>query len=170
VFGMSIPLEKLGQNGLKIVPLPGNTGFENPCPIVSVTDLTPEKICSCAKQLLQQVSDIKAMLQNPENIVTCIWPSDPFLYGPESVGSSPGWWFRVHKPELKMDSDKMSIGLKCGVKKTRGVLQFPWREAGHTFVVNIPTEINQYKQAITEIEKIEYVLNTIVQNICPFVP
>ena len=167
---MSISSERLGQNALKIVPLPGNTGFENPCPIVSVTDLTPEKICSCAKQLLQQVSNIKAMLQNPENIVKSIWPGDPFLYGPESVGSSPGWWFRVHKPILKIDNDNLSIVLKCEVKKTRGVLQFPWREAGHTFVVNIPTEISQYKQAITEIEKVENVLNTIVQNICQFVP
>jgi hypothetical protein len=40
---MSISSENHRQKDLKIVPLPENAGFENPCPIVSVTDLTPEK-------------------------------------------------------------------------------------------------------------------------------
>jgi hypothetical protein len=167
---MSRSLKKLGKKDLNPVPNTGNTGFENPCPIASVSDLTPEKLCNCATQLLQQVSNIKAMLQNPENIVTSIWPSDSFLYGPANAGSSPGWWFSVDRPALKLGNDSLSIGLKCGVKKTRGVLQFPWREASHTFVVNIPTEITQYKQAITEIEKIEQVLITLKQTICQFVP
>lgn len=167
---MNNSLKKLEQNLLKTLSSTGNTANENPCPIVSVTDLTPEKICSCATQLLQQVSTIKTMLQNPENIVTSIWPSDAFLYGPENAGNSIGWWFKVYKPILKMDNEKLSVVLKCGVKKTRGVLQFPWRVAGHTFDINIPTEISQYKQAIIEIEKMEAVLNTIVQNICQFVP
>ena len=77
---MSRSVKKLGKKDLKPVPSPGNPGFENPCPVVSVTDLTPEKLCNCATQLLQQVSNIKAMLQNPENIVTSIWPSDSFVW------------------------------------------------------------------------------------------
>jgi len=167
---MSISSKKLGQDALRTLSSSGNTGNENPCLITSVTDLTPQKICDCATQLLQQISTIKTMLQNPENIVTCIWPSDSFLYGPENIGSSPGWWFSVYRPILKMDSEKLSIVLKCGVKKTRGVLQFPWRKASHTFEINIPAEISQHQQAITEIEKIEDALNTIKQNICQFAP
>jgi hypothetical protein len=167
---MSRSTRKVKKTIINIGPLPRSTGFENPCPITSITDLTPEKVCDCAKQLLQQLSNIKAMLQNPENVVTSIWPSDPFLYGPVSIGSSPGWWFRVHKPELSIDNGKLNVGLKCGVKKTRGVLQFTWREAGHTFAINIPNEISQYNQAITEIANMENSLNTLVQNICQFVP
>ena len=121
---MSRSAKRLKKKIINIDPLPGSTRFENPCPITSITDLTPEKVCDCAKQLLQQLSSVKAMLQNPENIVTCIWPSDPFLYGPEHIGSSPGWWFRVHKPELNIDNGKLSIGLKCGVKKLGAFFSF----------------------------------------------
>ena len=165
---MGLSSKKLGKKDLKLGPLPGNIGVENLCPIVSITDLTPEKLCDCATQLLQQVTNIKAMLQHPEDIVTSIWASDSFLYGPESIGSSSGWWFSVHKPELKINNDNLSIKLKCGVKKTRGVLQFPWREASHTFEVNLPAEINQYNQAIAEVEKIEQVLISLKQTICQF--
>lgn len=137
------------------------------CAMDSIGDLNPQNICMCARDLVQALAEIKAMMEDPQKVIESLMVENSYLFGPKKIGSSPGWWFTVYRPDIEItSSNEMKIKLKAGVKKTRGALQFGWRKADHTFTIPLPPEVEKYQQLTAKVAAIESQLNLMVNNVC----
>lgn len=154
------------------------TAAAGPCSIGSLAEL-PLKMCECSKQLLDWIETTKQTvntLGEPDELAAAIWPTPYWLHpagiGPKKIGNSRGWWFRVYRPELSMnlDTQKLTIEARVGVQKTRGVLQFPLREADHSFDIDLPPQFIEFVEGINRtnetLETAEASINLILDNLC----
>ena len=155
---------KPATKGRKRMPLAA-TGSQ--CSLDSLSDLSPQNICMCARGLVELLAEMRSMMQDPQKIVKSLMVDSRYQYGPKKVKGSPGWWFRSYRPELKITSnDKLKLTVKAGVKKTRGAVQFGWRTADHTFTIPLPAQYQQYKMVVGKIEETEDQLYQLINNVC----
>jgi hypothetical protein len=121
----------------------------------------------CARGLAGLLAEARSMMQDPQKIVKSLMVDSHYQYGPKKVKGSPGWWFRAYRTELKITGNgKLKLTVKAGVKKTRGVVQFGWRTADHTFTIPLPAQYGQYELLIGKIEEAEEQLDLLINNVC----
>ena len=137
------------------------------CSLDSIEDLNLQNICACAHSLQELLAEIRQMMEQPQQVVEKLMVDKYYRYGPKKIKGSPGWWFKVYRPEIKITSnDKLKLTVKAGVKKTRGALQFGWRTADHTFTMPLPAQYQQYTDVVDRIGETESQLNLLIANVC----
>jgi len=94
------------------------------CNVNSLPEL-PEKFCDCMKDLRETVQSSQESLETlptANSLIRSIWPDTYWRYGPTSIGDSPGWSFRIYRPDIDInfDSQRLRVGAKSGRREVAG--------------------------------------------------